>query len=103
MKKIGTLVLMMILGLSANGVIFAKGGLMMSDFAGTAEPCAVSDQEKGGLMVSDRSGLMMSDRAGLLMSDIIGTASASLTGIIIVGKSGLLISDFTGETTNCPQ
>lgn len=103
MKKVGILVLTVVLGLSANGVIFAKDGLMMSDFAGSEQPCAASEQEKGGLMVSDRAGLMVSDRAGLLISDFVSMATASATGIIIVGKSGLMMSDFTGETTNCQQ
>ena len=99
------LVLAMVLGLNANGVIFAKGGLLVSDFADTQQPCAASEAERGGLMMSDRSrsGLMMSDRAGLLISDFVSAATASATGIIIVGKSGLMMSDFTSETPVCPE
>lgn len=95
MKKVGMLVLAMVLGLNANGVIFAKTGLMMSDFAGTEQPCTASEAERGGLM--------MSDRAGLIISDFVSAATASATGIIIVGKSGLMLSDFAGETPVCPE
>lgn len=90
MKKIGMLVLTVVLGLSANGVIFAKDGIMLSDRSAV----------KPGIMLSDRSavkpGIMLSDRSageaenGCTVED----SEESFVGILVSDFFGL----FTGES-----
>lgn len=89
MKKIGMLVLAMVLGLSANGVIFAKDGLMMSDRSAA----------KPGIMMSDRS----ASKTGLMMSDFAGEEETGCNAEESEDSfAGILLSDFyeffTGES-----
>lgn len=90
MKKVTMIVLAVVLGLSVNGVIFGKGGLMVSDRSATTA--------RGGLLITDRSnsqgGLMVSDRSAENQTACSEDESSSFVGI--------LMSDFynwfTGET-----
>jgi len=71
------------------GTSFAKGGLLMSDFAGNQNSCSPTDRENGGIIIND----------GIIVAGFTGIIVAGFTGIIVAGlNSG---SETTRNQTSC--